>query len=245
MPGTEFNENIIINSDVTINATKSLKDIWDEQIIEIREDIKDNILDVVERRAMLNSLVDIDEHIEENLDSLKEVLPQVNCNILKNDASIAISISQIVYLYIIGNLFKNTSFYLDEKAFKITINSKNHWLFNTAKSSPKKLDTHIGTIAEFLCSSKKCKISSGIAFISQLVNNGSLNCESCTSGKLEIEEDLSKIIPDYTNKYRGVAISDEDRRRDFFDLQTTHNLEFKCGNCVTNLSDISNAKKIL
>jgi len=244
MPATLIG-NTITESNLNIYTNKSLDAIWDEQINVVRDDIQHSITDDTLRRNMLLELNNIDAHLQANISILQPLVLQVNCEITKNDSAHAITIDRIIHFCIVGKLVDNHALLPKEDSNKSIIGERDYWLFNAAKTSPLSLGTHIGAIADFIASRNSCEISNGSAFICQLLNNGSLNCDHCLNGELNIQSKLSKILPNFFNSKRGVAINDEARKNDFFELEKQHQIQFKCGNCVTNLFDLANAKKIL
>lgn len=237
--------NTITNSNLNIYTNKSLVQIWDEQIHVVRDDIQNSITNDTLRRNMLSELNNIDVHIKANISILQPLVLQINCEIRKADSAHAITMDRIIHFCIIGKLVDNQALLPRDDSNKSQIGQNDYWLFNAAKTTPLSLGTHIGAIADFIASRNSCEISNGSAFICQLLNNGSLNCNQCTNGELNVQSKLSKILSNFFNTKRGVAINDEARKNDFFELEKHHQIQFKCGNCVTNLFDLPNATKVL
>lgn len=245
MPEVIITENNLENSSITVITKKNIEDIWQEQIKNIRDEIQSQISDDTMRRVILREVTNVDSHFKNDLPTLKSLLSQVNCDKTKNDAAYAITIDRIIHFFIVCKLVDAFTVAPNNSSNKFSVNQKNHWIFNAAKMNQMSLDTHIGAIADFISSRDSCEISNGSAFICQLLSNGSLNCDQCSNGELNIQPKLSKILPNFFNSKRGVAINDEARKNDFFELEKRHRIQFKCGNCVTNLFDLTNAQKVL
>lgn len=237
--------NTIKDSNLNIYTNKSLDAIWDEQINVVRDDIQHSISDDTLRRTVLREITNVDNHFRNDLSILESLLSQVNCDKAKNDAARAITIDKIIHFFIVSKLVDASTIAPSDSSNKFSVNQKSNWIFNAAKMSQMSLDTHIGAIADFISSRNDCEIANGSAFICQLLNNGSLNCDQCSNGELNVQSKLSKILPNFFNSQRGVAINDEARKNDFFELEKHHQIQFKCGNCVTNLFDLPNATKVL
>jgi hypothetical protein len=237
--------NTITDSTVTISTTKTLQEIWSEQITSIRSEIQTNFInDVRLRREMLCSLHEIEAHFTQN-EEINSLLKQINCDIKKNEVANGITISRIVHFYIVGKVIDNAISLPNRENNKLTIKSLDTWLFNSANSSDISIGMHIGSIADFITSNQKLNISNGIAFICQLLNNGGLNCQHCRDGELNVDNKLKKILPNFLNKNPGVRLDNKQQYDDFFNLQTKQEIKFVCGNCMTNINNLENAKKIL
>ena len=245
MPAVTIRENTITNSDITIYTTKDLVELWEEQIESVREEIQNEISNDRIRRVILSELTETNRYVLEDLSILKSLLSQVNCDKKKSDAAHSLSIDRIIHFFIVSRLVDSYSSQPNHVTNKFSVEGKNNWLFNASKTSYMSLDTHIGAIADFIASHESCEISNGSIFICQLLSNGSLNCDRCQTGELNVQSKLSKILPNFFSNKRGVAINDESRKNDFFELQKQRNMQFRCGNCVTNIFDIDNATKIL
>lgn len=245
MPEVIISNNDLDNSTINVSTRRTLKEIWDDQIVDIRADLQSSFTsDNTLRRNMLNSLNEIQEHILDDAE-LKNLLQQINCDINKNEVSNSISINKIIHFYIIGKLIDNITSLPCKNNNKLVIKEIDTWLFNSAKINEVSLGMQIGAIADFITTNKKYNISNGVAFICQLMNNGGLSCSSCQTGELNIKSKLLKILPDFFSKQTGVVFDKESQAKDFFTLQKNNNLKFKCGNCVTNFHNLDNARKII
>ncbi|CAA6807069.1 MAG: Unknown protein [uncultured Campylobacterales bacterium] len=239
-----ISDNDLDHSTINVSTRRTLKEIWDEQIVDIRTDLQSNFTsDTTLRRNMLNSLNEIQEHILDDID-VNNLLQQINCDIDKNEVSNGISINKIIHFYIIGKIVDNITSLPHKNNNKVTIKKIDNWLFNSAKTSEVSLGMQIGSIADFITTNQIYNISNGTVFICQLMNNGGLTCNSCQTGELNIQNKLSKILSSFFSKNTGIIFDEESQANDFMNLKKSNNLNFKCGNCVTNFNNLNNAKKI-
>ena len=236
--------NTITDSEVTIVTLKTINDLYNEQISTIQQEIE-SIVNTTERRNLLRELNNIKSHITADLADLNVLLNQINCQKLQNDTSQSITLSKTIHLFILAKLFDESCILPTSNSNKLIVNNTSTWLFNSAMNAPVSLGMHIGHIADFLETNNNCDINNGVCFISSLLHNGGLNCSTCSHGKLEIIGKMKRILPDFFDIKGTVHIDEDERQVDFFNLQKNKKIEFKCGNCVTNIFDIDNAKEKL
>ncbi len=114
------------------------------------------------------------------------------------------------------------------------------WLFNTFKKH-KKIDDHIGKIAEFFYNDNE--MTAKVCFISSLKDNGGLDCDTCINGILiDVDKKVNKILTDYTNQSSFGILGGNN---DFMDLKKRQDIKFKCGECISDINELGNAYKII
>lgn len=122
------------------------------------------------------------------------------------------------------------------------VDSYNSWLFNVSRSD-RDLNFHIGKIAEYIVVNKSIlKDNDGIFFISSLKNFGGLNCDTCTNGLLaNVNNRVNKVVTDFTDTTSKDILN---AIPNFMQLRPEQKIDFKCGQCVSNIHEYENAKKL-
>lgn len=218
--------------------------LFEDSIKSIKEEIA-LIHDVPVETLFNQSLNQISDYFKSNLDLLLEILKQIDCEMETNKKNRHEKYSSLykffTFLVFSKSYTKDFVFPTFEQIYTI-VNSYKLWIFNSSKCD-KNLDFHIGQIARYLSLNNHIKIDNGVCFITALIDNGGLSCTSCIDGHLvNVTQQVNKIITNFTNPSSQNTL---EGHFDFMDLQEGHQIDFKCGQCISNIAQHANAKKII
>ncbi|XOB60863.1 S1 family peptidase [Campylobacterota bacterium DY0563] len=242
-------ENDCIDNGLFLNNIEYIKDL---EFIEVFEnaikDIQDEINSMpasVNKINLISSINDVQKYFKTKLLILHKILLQVQCvkSAIKHRFDAFDSLYKLLVYF---TIFKNASAsftFPTESNLHIYVDSYNGWLFNVSRNE-RDLDFHIGKIAEYIAGSESnYKDKDATFFISSLKNHGGLDCNTCTSGLLvNVDRKVNKIVTDFTDASSKDILN---AIPDYMQLRPEQKVDFKCGQCVSNIHEYENAKKII
>lgn len=215
-------------------------DLYQEVITAIEEDIRS--LDDIRIETKLNtSLNTVKNHFKCHLDVLQSILEQIDCKLKRNMHDKYASMYKFMSFLVLANEFKTITMpsINDEK---LIVDAYLAWMFSVSRNETS-LEFHIGEIARYLSNGNSQKIIEGTCFLTSLLDNGGLNCKTCIDGVLgNITNKINEVVTDFTDHESQNILKDH---FDFMDIKQGQKLEFKCGQCISNISRHENAKKII
>jgi len=73
-----------------------------------------------------------------------------------------------------------------------------------------------------------------------------INCNDCDGGKLVNSNGTEKRGAGiFLNFFKGNRLQSQPLNSDFFDLETEHRINFKCGECICNLTILDKSEGVL
>lgn len=223
---------------------ETLINSFENAITSIECEIKE-ISDVPIKTNLNTMLVKTKKYFMSNLDLLLDILKQIDCetnthkkNIYEKNQSLVKFLSFNILSQYSTNSFEfptNTNIHL-------YINNYKSWLFNSPRTI-KPLEYHIGKIAEYMSLQSNSQIDNGVCYLSSLKDKGGMSCDTCINGLLgNVVYKIDQIVTDFTNSDSTNVLQ---HHFDFMELKAEQKVEFKCGECISNISDYENAKKII
>jgi hypothetical protein len=216
---------------------------YEKLIISIEKQI--NEIQDIQIQVILNkSLVTVREYFKCNLDLLFEIMKQIDCETInnkKNDTEKYTTMMNYLVFLILTTTYSSNTKYPKHEYSSVLIDSYKSWIFNSSIKHMS-LDHHIGKIALYISLQTKTSIDDGICYITSLRNNGGLSCQNCTDGLLANTTDsINKIVIDFTDADSIDLLKDN---TNFMDLKKGQKIDFKCGECISNIDEHMKAKKI-
>ncbi|QDF29160.1 SMEK domain-containing protein [Halarcobacter anaerophilus] len=243
-------ENLQSNEDLEsifklFKVEESLINSFEDAITSIEFEIKE-ISNVSIKTKLNKSLVVTKEYFMCNLDLLLDILKQIDCETathVKNIHDKNQSLVKFISFNILSKYYSSESFaFPTNKNMELRIKDYKAWLFNSPRVI-KPLEYHIGKIAEYISIQSNCQIDNGICYLTSLKNNGGINCDKCIDGLLgNVVQQVDRIVTDFTNSDSTNTLR---HHFDFMELKSEQKIEFKCGECISNISEYENAKKII
>ncbi|MGB6327490.1 MAG: SMEK domain-containing protein [Halarcobacter sp.] len=190
-------------------------------------------------------LVKSKKYFMSNLDLLLDVLKQIDCETnthKKNPYEKYQSLVKFLSFNILSQYSTNSFKFPTNSNIHLYINNYKSWLFNSSRMI-KPLEYHIGKIAEYISLQSNSQIDNGICYLSSLKDKGGMSCDTCIDGFLgNVVPKIDGIVTDFTNSDSTDVLQ---HHFDFMELKAPQKVEFKCGECISNISDYENAKKII
>ncbi len=240
-------ENDYIKNSLVLNNVEYIKDLeFIEAFERAIEDIQSEINHIqisTTKLELLASLQEIKKYFKTKLSLLYKILLQVQGS--KDDIKHRFDGFDSLYkLLVYFIIFKTSSSFIfpSSSNLHVYVDSYNSWLFNVSRSD-RDLNFHIGKIAEYIVVNKSIlKDNDGIFFISSLKNFGGLNCDTCTNGLLaNVNNRVNKVVTDFTDTTSKDILN---AIPNFMQLRPEQKIDFKCGQCVSNIHEYENAKKL-
>ncbi len=127
---------------------------------------------------------------------------------------------------------------------KIAINDENYWLFSPHGYDDVTIEIAMAKILSYFNRNKNSSIKNGTCFVSNILYDERLECSICRDGALNVEEDF-KVLNDFMNTNQPITFKDIQIQRNYFEIHTSRNLKFKCGNCITSIGRCEESKRVL
>lgn len=228
-----------------IYQEKPLNILFNDALNETRASVQSfYVNDVSTRQNLLTILNAVETHFSQNIQILTELLEQVSCQKEKKQE---VKYSFFVHLihFFVSTIFHHSPTILPKLPELATVTSdRKRWAFSAAASTALGLDHHLGAIADYIASDINDKIKDGDCFIFKLLTT--INCDNCQGGKLinsnGTEKSVSGIL---LNFFKGNRLQSQSHNSDFFILETERRINFKCGECICNLTILDKSKGVL
>jgi hypothetical protein len=226
-----------------LRLTKENK--FEEKVNDAIKSIKEDIEEVVnldDKNRLYKKLDKTEDYFKNRLDFLERILRNVDCLVEKNSSDSYRTLYKFLSFIVLSKVLSQFFIFPSANSMEIICDEYRLWLFNTFKKD-KKLETHIGQIANFF--KRENEVKAKVCFISSLKDKGGLNCDTCKDGVLVgVEKKVNKIVTDYSNSNSFGILGGSNS--DFTDLKKKSKIEeFKCGECISNIEEYKNAYKIM
>lgn len=180
----------------------------------------------------------INDYLQNHIEEFKTIMRQICCG----KANIPTSIQIRYFLIFCLKVAINSD--LDIEIQNVSIDEKNCWLFTPHEYSPISVEMAMAKILSFFNKYKNSDIKNGVCFVANILNDGRLDCTRCIDGALNVEEDIH-ILNDFMNTNQPIKFRDTVIQKDYFEIHTSRNLTFKCGNCVTSIEKFEESQRVL
>lgn len=235
-PGSQF-------GCTTVNQEKTLDQLFTESVNEIRSGVQAHFSnDVQTRQSILGILNRVEIYFQDNSPVLAALIAQVSC---RKDIKPEVKYNFLVLLinFMVSTTYHNESALLPELPELATRTStKKCWAFSAAATTSLGLDHHLGAVADYIASDPSGHIKDGDCFIFKLLTN----CTNCNDGKLlssnGIEKGLAGIL---LNFFKGNKLKSQSQNNDFFSLEARHKVNFKCGECLCNITRLDDSRGVI
>lgn len=205
------------------------------------DDIKDLGLEPQTLLEMTSIMYGINNYLSENIDLFKKTMEQIICDFCKLPKPNQI---RNFIIFCLSLIISNDNDIDDFSINQIMIESKKHWLFSPHGYNQVAIEKAMVKIINYLTYTKNKYIVDGVCYIAGLVNDDRIECSKCVDGVLNITEEQN-VLSDFMDTNKPIKLNDINIQNDYFNMNISRHLTFKCGNCVTNIERINKGKTIL
>ena len=238
----DIGKNAMVNSSSIGNITIYDSDPIMRSYAETKADLVTEIEEMARtdrRYVQLFSIIkDLDQYIDKNFDKFKSNIKQVCCN-LKGEVTGAQIRTFLLFI---------VSIILKEEHEKVDLDSlygdeRKRWLAIPHGSDNIKIERALTKVLYYLTMlGDKC-MKDGECFIAKLKIADNIDCSKCRTGELKIKIDDMSILSDFIEDIKPIVINNTQLQQDYMQIKSKSNLVFKCGNCLTDLEELYEAKE--